>query len=291
MRLFGRSRAASQSDSFQQAVVRENTGMPEPPPAVRFDDVSLKRGGNEILHHVSFSVASGSICGLLAPSGGGKTTVLRLITGIYVPSSGHVLVLDKPPDCLELDERRRLGYMPQNFILYPELTVKGNLKFIAGIYGLPRHGRSRRIDYLMKMVDLEDARNRRASRLSGGMQRRLELAATLLHNPQVVVIDEPTAGIDPLLRARFWEYFRGLRSEGHTLIISTQYVTEAEYCDDVIVIRSGEVVAQGSPDELRAQAFGQGYLRPDGIPPGFEDVFLQLMQNAGEHQPAQPGTI
>ena len=167
--------------------------------------------------------------------------------------------------------------MPQQFVLYPELSVRSNLKFMAGIYGLPPLGRGKRIDSLVDLVALGEARNRRAGKLSGGMQRRLQLAATLLHQPELMIIDEPTAGIDPILRTRFWEHFRRLRDEGRTLLISTQYVTEAENCDQVIMLRRGRLVAGGTPQQLREQAFGEGYAGPDGEPPSFEDVFLRLM--------------
>jgi ABC-2 type transport system ATP-binding protein len=287
MKLFGSSRKqAARQQEAAEAIVRPDAELADRRPAVAFDDVSLKIGHNEILHHLTFQIAPGTICGMLAPSGGGKTTTLRLILGVYAPTSGGVLVLGKAPDCFSLAERRQMGYMPQNFVLYPELSVRSNLKFVAGIYGLPRRGRSRRIDELVRMVDLEEARNRRASKLSGGMQRRLQLAATLIHNPQVLIIDEPTAGIDPLLRARFWEYFRHLRDQGHTLIISTQYVTEAEYCDQVLLLRAGKLIASGAPDALRDQAFGPGYLTESGRHPTFEAVFLKLMQEAASEDAA-----
>lgn len=255
-------------------------------PAIELTEVSKRFGHAEILHDVSFHVERGTICGLLAPSGGGKTTTLRLITGVYSPSAGTVRVLGGAPDAFPPEERRRIGYMPQQFVLYPELSVYRNLKFMAGIYGLPP-GQGGRIEALVEMVGLDDAKNRKASALSGGMQRRLQLAATLLHQPELLIIDEPTAGIDPILRARFWDHFRRLRNEGRTLLISTQYVTEAEYCDRVLLMRDGRLVAAGSPAELRDQAFGPNSVGPDGMPPSFDEVFLRLMQAAAvaEHRP------
>jgi ABC-2 type transport system ATP-binding protein len=244
-------------------------------PAVDLVDVSRRFGGTEVVRGLTFSVQRRAICGLLAPSGGGKTTTLRLIAGIYPPSSGTVRVLGDEPSRFNEDDRRRIGYMPQQFVLYPELTVRRNLEFMAGVYGLPRRGRSERINTLLTLVDLTDARDRRAGRLSGGMQRRLQLAAILLHDPTLLIIDEPTAGIDPLLRARFWEHFRGLRDEGRTLIVSTQYVTEAENCDQVVLLRAGEVVAAGTPDELRARAFGSAAAADRSR--SFEEVFVRLM--------------
>jgi ABC-2 type transport system ATP-binding protein len=252
-----------------------DAGALQDSPAVVLDDVSRRFGGAEVVRGLTFGVARRTICGLLAPSGGGKTTTLRLIAGIYPPSAGTVRVLGGAPSRFGEDERRRIGYMPQHFVLYPELSVRRNLEFMAGIYGLPRRGRRERIEALLSLVDLADARDRAARRLSGGMQRRLQLAATLLHDPALLIIDEPTAGIDPLLRARFWEHFRALRDEGRTLIISTQYVTEAEYCDSVVLMRTGEVIAAGTPEELRARAFGPAAATDRSR--SFEEVFVRLM--------------
>ena len=245
--------------------------------AIDLVDAARRFGSVDVVRNLTFSVAPGTICGLLAPSGGGKTTTLRLITGVYPPSGGTVRVLGREPHRFTEEERRRLGYMPQQFVLYPELSVRRNLEFMAGIYGLAEPARGQRIATLMEMVVLTGAAGRPAGRLSGGMQRRLQLAATLLHNPELLVIDEPTAGIDPILRARFWEHFRELRGEGRTLVISTQYVTEAEYCDQVVMLRAGGVVAVGSPAMLRRQAFGDDWADTDGSPRSFEDVFRCLM--------------
>jgi ABC-2 type transport system ATP-binding protein len=241
--------------------------------AIELVDVSRRFGRTEVVRNLSFVIAPGTICGLLAPSGGGKTTTLRLITGVYPPSSGTVRVLGAAPHGFLPAQRRRLGYMPQHFVLYPELSVRRNLEFTAGIYGLPSAQREERIAALLAMVELEEAKNRRAGRLSGGMQRRLQLAATLLHDPDLLVIDEPTAGIDPILRARFWEHFRELRDQGRTLVISTQYVTEAEHCDQVVLLHDGQVVVSGTPEELRRRATGTA-----GVPDTFEEVFLRLVQ-------------
>jgi ABC-2 type transport system ATP-binding protein len=146
--------------------------------------------------------------------------------------------------------------MPQLFVLYPNLTVKENLSFVAELYGMGRAARNRRIKELLQFVELYDARDRLASNVSGGMQRRIELAASLLHNPSLVFADEPTAGIDPVLRGKFWEEFRRLRDERRTLFVTTQYVGESEYCDRVGVIREGRLVAVDTPIGLRRRAFG-----------------------------------
>ncbi len=261
--------------------VTDEAPADDAPAAIEFTGVGRRFGATDVVHDLSFRIARGTICGLLAPSGGGKTTTLRLIAGIYPPSAGRVRVLGSEPAHFDERVRGRIGYMPQHFVLYPELSVRRNLEFMAGIYGLPHVGRTERIDALLSMVDLSDARDRAARRLSGGMQRRLQLAATLLHQPDLVIVDEPTAGIDPLLRARFWEHFRDLRDRGRTLIISTQYVTEAEYCDHVILMREGRLIAAGSPAALRERAYGPGYVAADGTVPSFERVFLRLMERSG----------
>lgn len=226
------------------------------------------------------SIERSTLCCLLAPSGGGKSTVLRLILGLHLPTSGRVLVFGRSPAHFSLDERRQLGYMPQSFVLYPELSVQANLDFMAGLYAMGWFGRGKRIKTVLQLVDLEAARNQPARELSGGMQRRLQLAAALIHNPQILVIDEPTAGIDPLRRAHFWESFRNLRDLGHTVIVATQHVNEAEYCDQVVVLAQGRLVASGSPEALRRQAFPPNGLDSTGHPATFESIFLRLTEAA-----------
>ncbi|MGH2601125.1 MAG: ATP-binding cassette domain-containing protein, partial [Dehalococcoidia bacterium] len=142
--------------------------------------------------------------------------------------------------------------------------------------------RAQRIETVLAMVELTEARDRPARRLSGGMQRRLQLAAAILHEPKLLVIDEPTSGIDPLLRARFWEHFAALRDAGCTLIVSTQYITEAEYCDQVLILREGRLIADGSPAALRERALGPHAVGRGGLPPSFDDVFLRLMEQPAE---------
>jgi ABC-2 type transport system ATP-binding protein len=172
------------------------------------------------------------------------------------PTSGDLRVLGRAPHRFRRRDRERLGYMPQQFVLFPELSVMENMGFAASIYGMGLFGRGKRIRRTLELVELWDARDRPAGLLSGGMQRRLELATTLVHDPQVIFLDEPTAGIDPVLRAKFWDHFRSLRDEGRTLIVTTQYVTEAEYCDEILVLSEGQRVAIGTPEEVRRMAMG-----------------------------------
>lgn len=223
---------------------------------IEVSKVSKTIGDTEILHDLSFEVRRGEIFGFIGPSGSGKTTTIRLLTGALSPTSGEVSVMGVAPNHPSRTVQEHFGYMPQLFVLYPTLTVEENLRFVASLYGLtPRHA-AKRIDTMLHFVELYDARHRLAANVSGGMQRRLELAASLLHNPPLVFADEPTAGIDPVLRNKFWEEFRRLRDEGRTMFITTQYVGESEHCDRVGVIRRGRIIAIDSPVGLRRLAYG-----------------------------------
>lgn len=220
------------------------------------DGVTKRIGDTTLVENLNFDVHEGEIFGFIGPSGSGKTSTIRLLTGVYMPSTGKVTVMGVAPDHPSRSVQSRLGYMPQLFVLYPDLSVRQNLNFVAGLYGMNPFRKKSRIDTMMKFVELWDARRRLASQISGGMQRRLELAAALLHDPPLIFADEPTAGIDPVLRGKFWEEFRRLRDQGRTLFITTQYVGESEYCDRVGVIRKGRIIALDTPLRLRRAAMG-----------------------------------
>ena len=220
------------------------------------DNVSLDFGGGAGVFNLNLSLPHGAILGMIGPSGCGKTTTIRLLNGIYGPTSGEVRVFDKNPAKFLDVEKARIGYIPQHFILYPTLTAEENLHFMGGIYGMSTRERGEKIPTLLEFVDMFDARNRLASKLSGGMKRRLMLASSLLHDPDFIIADEPTAGIDPIMRARIWENFRALRDQGKTLLVATQYVGEAAYCDQVAVMRRGRLVTVDTPTGLRRQAMG-----------------------------------
>jgi ABC-2 type transport system ATP-binding protein len=170
------------------------------------------------------------------------------------PSSGTATVLGMPPHRFGSRERRRLGYMPQSFSLYPTLTVLENTRFMASLYGLGWLARGRRMREVLQFLELWDARNRLGQDLSGGMQRRLSLAGAILHSPGILVVDEPTAGLDPVLRLRIWDYLQDLREKGTSIIVTTQYIEEAERCDHVAILSGGKVAGHGSPLQLREQA-------------------------------------
>ncbi len=213
-------------------------------------------GGPPVLTDLSLQVRSGEIFGLIGPSGSGKTTAIHLCCGHLRPSAGSLEVLGQQPSSFTATTRRRIGYMPQNFILYPDLTIKQNIAFAAGLYGLNEWSHRAQIQTTLELVELWEARSRTARTISGGMQRRLALAAALIHAPDLLFADEPTANLDPILRAKLWRHFRSLCEHGRTLVITTQYIDEAEYCDRVGLMFDGALIADGRPATLRRNAFG-----------------------------------
>lgn len=226
------------------------------PRAIALEEVSRAFGDQRAVDGITFELASGLLLGVIGPSGAGKTTTIRMMTGALAPSDGTVRVLDEDPRRFTRTTRERIGYMPQQFGLYEDLTTTENVDFVASVFGVLARRRRRRIPEVLELLDLTPARRRQAGRLSGGMQRRLQLACALVHEPDLLFLDEPTAGIDPLLRERIWAELHRLRDAGRTLVVTTQYVTEAEECDLVALIDEGRLIALGTPDALRRDALG-----------------------------------
>lgn len=212
---------------------------------------------------LSLQVAQGTILGLIGPSGSGKTTTLRMLTGALAPDEGTVRVLGEDPRRFRSRTRERIGYSPQLFVLYPDLTTGENIDFMGALFGMLVRRRRRRVREVLELLQLWDARGRRASDLSGGMQRRLELACALVHEPDLLFLDEPTTGIDPILRQTIWGELRRMRDEGRTLLVTTQYLGEAEYCDRVALIAGGRLIAYTSPEGLRREALGGEVIEVD----------------------------
>lgn len=213
-------------------------------------------GGKAILRGVDLEIEEGEIFGLVGPSGAGKSTLMRVLTGYLKPTKGEVGVFGRDPFRFDAEDRRLMSFMPQSFVLYDELSVRQNLNFTAGLYGLKFGRRRQRVREVLKFVELWEDRRKTASRLSGGMKRRLQLAAAIVHEPKLIFVDEPTANLDPILRRKFWDEFRLLSGMGRTLFVTTQYIGEAELCDRVGLLNNGRIIAVGTPEELRRKAFG-----------------------------------
>jgi ABC-2 type transport system ATP-binding protein len=201
------------------------------------------------LDGLSLKVCKGESYGLLGPNGSGKTTLIRILVGILKPTNGEVAVMGRRmPDKAVLHQ---IGYMTQTSALYQDLSVLENLLFFARIYGLTDR---KRLDEVLRLVGLHDRAHSVVSTLSGGMKQRVSLACALIHRPQLLLLDEPTVGVDPQLRVQFWHYFRELNQQGVTIVISSHVMDEAERCDRLGLLRQGRLLAEGSPQELRERA-------------------------------------
>lgn len=252
-------------------------------PIVVLSDVR-RRFGEQGLHGLDLQVAPGTIVGLVGPSGSGKTTAVRIVLGLDEPEEGSVFVFGRRPTDFSRDDRRRIGYMPQSIALYPELSLRHNLDLMASLYGMPWRGRwipskrrrraRARVNDTLEFLGLTDQQRTKLADASGGEQRRLALAAAMVHEPTLLVLDEPTAGIDPMLRRDIWSRLGELRDEGVTVFVTTQYVEEATHCDVVTVLSEGELLVTDSPRGLRHRAFGD----ESPADASFEDVFVSLIR-------------
>ncbi|QTM98061.1 ATP-binding cassette domain-containing protein [Sediminibacillus dalangtanensis] len=218
---------------------------------VKLRHVSHSFDRQQVLQDINLSIGSGGIFGLLGPSGSGKTTLVKTIVGTLTPTAGAVVVLDTRMPSLQT--MGSIGYMAQADALYHELTAKENLAFFAAIYGVQKKQAAVRIDQVLEDVELQDSKHKIVHGFSGGMKRRLSLAAALIHQPELLILDEPTVGIDPLLRNKIWGRFADLKRRGTTIIVTTHVMDEAERCDTLGLLRDGNIIAHGSPDALKQE--------------------------------------
>lgn len=230
--------------------------------AITVSDLRVVRGGSVVLPGLSCEVETGSVTGLLGPSGSGKSTLLRAIVGVQKVASGDVEVLGQPAGSAGL--RSRIGYMTQAPSVYGDLTVGENLVFFARVLEVPRTA----VDRVLAEVSMEEFRGRLVNRLSGGQRARVSLAAALLADPDLLVLDEPTVGLDPVLRRDLWELFHALTEGGTTLLVSSHVMDEADRCHALLLLRDGTLLAHATPAELRRRT-GEDNL---------EDVFLRLIE-------------
>ena len=215
----------------------------------RFDDFVA-------VDHVSFRISRGEIMGFLGPNGAGKSTIIRTLCGLLRPSSGRAIVagidVSRDPEGV----RQRIGYMSQKFSLYRDLTVEENLNFFGGIYNVPRAELSERMRFAVDMAGLTGRQHALVGTLAGGWLQRLALGCAVMHRPPILFLDEPTSGVEPASRRRFWDLIHSLASEGVTVLVSTHYMEEAEYCHRIALINHGRLIATGSPAKLKQTAIG-----------------------------------
>ena len=232
--------------------------------AVSISGLRVSRGGKLVLPGVDLEVEAGSVTGLLGPSGSGKTTLIRSIVGVQIVEGGDVTVLGRPAGSPDL--RRRVGYVTQEPSVYADLTVRENLTYFARIVGVDRT----RVDAVIERVGLDDHAAQVAGSLSGGQVARVSLATALLHEPELLVLDEPTVGLDPVLRRDLWDFFNQLAAGGTTLLVSSHVMDEADRCDDLVLLREGAIVATGTPASLRERTGASD----------LEHAFLELAEAA-----------
>ncbi len=225
------------------------------PPLLSAQGLSVRYREAEAVAGLDLAIAAGEVVGLIGPDGAGKTSTLRVLAGLQRPSAGWVSAFGQPVWEHRRALHHRLGYLAQRFALYGDLTVDENVRFFAQLYGV--HGWRKKRDGLLRRVGLEPFRGRLADHLSGGMKQKLALACTLIHDPQLLILDEPTTGVDPLTRRELWRLLGELVAEGLTLLIATPYLEEAERCSRVLLLHAGRRLAEGSPAALQALLPGQ----------------------------------
>lgn len=219
--------------------------------AVMVENLTKRFGDFIAVDHISFHVPRGEIFGFLGPNGSGKTTTIRMLLGLLHPSDGTALVLGENIAKRADAVRPRLGYMSQRFSLYDDLTVIENLRFYGRTYGLKGDHFKQRIDFALTMADLKGRERERTSNLSGGWRQRLALGAAILHEPELVFLDEPTAGVDPVSRRAFWDLLYEIAAKGTTIFVTTHYMDEAEHCERLAFIHDGHIIARGSPQQIK----------------------------------------
>lgn len=220
---------------------------------IEVDSLAKSFGDTVAVAGISFQVGRGEIVGLIGPDGAGKTTTMRTLCGLIHPDSGTTAVAGFDSAREPRGVKENVGYMPQRFSLYPDLTVAENLRFFADLFGVAGDERRRLEKRLMEFSKLGPFRSRRAAQLSGGMKQKLALSCTLIHTPKVLILDEPTTGVDPVSRKDFWRILRDLVGDGLSLLISTPYMDEAMLCHRVVLMHRGRAIAQGPPDEVAKQ--------------------------------------
>jgi len=242
---------------------------------VKVDGLVKRFGDFTAVDHIAFSVERGEIFGFLGPNGAGKSTTIRMLCGIITPTggSGHVGGFDIFTQSERI--KQSIGYMSQKFSLYTDMTPLENIRFYLGIYNVPETQWPERIQWVLDMTRLEETKDRLTAELPPGWRQRLALGCALLHRPPILFLDEPTSGVDPLTRRQFWRFIGRLAADGITVFVTTHYMDEARFCDRLVMINEGRIVASGAPRDIVAAQFPD---RPDA---DLNDAFIKLMAREG----------
>ncbi len=252
--------------------------------AVVVNNLEKRFGSFVAVDRISFEVPKGQIFGLLGPNGAGKSTTIRMLTGILAPTGGGGTVAGFDVGTQAEKIKANIGYMSQKFSLYEDLTVEENIDFYAGIYGIAEERLKERKEWVIEMAGLQERRRSRTAILSGGWKQRLALGCAVLHEPPIIFLDEPTAGVDPVSRRQFWDLIYELSGRGVTIFVTTHYMDEAEYCDRIALIYRGELIAIGSPEKLKTE-----YMRDDVLEVASDrpqDAMLELDRLPGVKEAA-----
>jgi len=249
---------------------------------VQVRDLVRRFGTFTAVDNVSFEVCRGEIFGLLGPNGAGKTTTFRMLCGLLPATGGTLRVAGMDLRRAPASARQRIGYVAQKFSLYGLLSVTENLAFFASVYGLRGGRKHDRMRWALQQFELTPLAHLPSGQLPGGYRQRLSMAAALLHEPEILFLDEPTSGADPLARREFWRRITALAEQGVTVIITTHFMAEAEYCDRVVILEAGRVLAQGTPAEIRYRAHSE-----PGRAPTMEEAFIAIVTEARQSDAAQ----
>lgn len=239
--------------------------------SISVTNLEKKFGDFVAVNKITFSVKKGEIFGFLGANGSGKSTTIRMLCGIITPTSGAGSVAGHDIMSEAEEIKHSIGYMSQKFSLYEDLTPYENLRFFLGVYSVPPQQWSERIDWVLAMTRLQESRNRLTRELPSGWRQRLALGCSLLHKPDVLFLDEPTSGVDPITRQHFWSFIQQLARDGITVFVTTHYMDEARFCERIVMINAGSIVASGSPAEIIAAAC------PDSPQADLNDAFITLM--------------
>ena len=270
---------SSKAESALAAVIPDVELSPDidPGSVIEAKNLSKRFGDFAATDNVTFKVGKGEIFGLLGPNGAGKTTTFKMKCGLLKPTSGNALVMGIDLKKSPSEARQRLGYMAQKFSLYSHLSVKKNLAFFSGAYGLRGERQKSKIQQMADVFGLHPYLDSSSGSLPLGIKQRLALACAMMHEPELLFLDEPTSGVDPLARREFWSHINGLANKGVTVMVTTHFMDEAEYCDRIALVYRGKLIALGTPDELKRKV-----ATPQNPNPTMEDAFIGLVMGAGD---------